>query len=410
VRASFRRILYGMKTTVVVLLAGTAFAASDWNAEMARANALQQERKLDEAGVAYRAALAKALRFGERDWRYAQAANNYAAHLFERGDYLHAAEQYRTAIAGFEANGNKVNLGVARCNLAVLHRTVGQYGLAVEGATEALRVLSEAFPDGSMYHVSCEPHLAEALSAAGRPEEAEAAARHAVAMAELIAGSNDVRAAHALHVLGSVLQTSGRPEDALPALERALAIRRERFGSEHRLVGTTLATYSLVLFRAGDVPRADLAGVEAVRILEGTGGDPGYLAAALNSLAAIRAVTEPAQAEPLYRRALAISERRFGSNHPDYAKLQANLAAYYLRAGRLKSAEKLYRAAAATLRSTVGESHPSFQAVQESLADVYARMGRLTESRSVIRGLRSFRPVAGTQAGPAADHTADGRR
>jgi tetratricopeptide (TPR) repeat protein len=292
--------------------------------------------------------------------------------------------------------------------MAVLYRTTGKYSDAIERAREGLQVLSAEYPAGSRYHLSCETNLAEALNGAGRAAEAEAAARKALEIGERVAGPDDIRLSHPLHVLGNVLHASGRSQEAAPPLARALALKKEKLGPEHPLVATTLATYSAVLFRTGDLSGAEATGSEAVRILEAAhGGDHVYLVGALNNLAQIRAANGSGDAEPLYRRALTISEHRLGPKHPDHAKVQANFAAYYLSIGRLRSAETMYRAAAATLRAGGGESHPAYRLVQEGLADVYARMGRVAQSESLRRDSRSARPVPQIPAGFAADRTAD---
>lgn len=401
-----------MKTTILtLLLVQGALAATAWDDEMQRANTLQGERRYAEAADAYRSAISKASQFGEADWRYAQAANNYAAHLFESGSYGPAAEQYSKAIRGFRAAGQRVNLGVATCNLAVLYRTTGRYADAIRTAREALTVLSAEYPTGSRYHISCETNLAEALSQGGHPLEAEAAARRAIETGERIAGPDDLRLSYPLHVLGNVLHGSGLSAEAIAPLQRALSIRKRELGPTHPLYGTTLGTYSSTLLRTGDLPGAETAAAESVRILEAAyGPDHVYLVGALNNLAQVRAASGLGDAEPLYRRALAISARRLGPKHPDHARVQANFAAWYLSIGRLQAAEKMYLDAAATLRAGVGKSHPVYLTVEEGLADVYARMGRLAEARSVRKGTRSWLPEPQIPAGFAADRTADESR
>ena len=51
------------------------------------------------------------------------------------------------------------------------------------------------------------------------------------------------------------------------------------------------------------------------------------------------------QAEPLYREALAIYQRRFGDDHPRTAETAQNLAQVLEESGRLDESEALYRRA-----------------------------------------------------------------
>jgi hypothetical protein len=172
-----------------------------------------------------------------------------------------------------------------------------------------------------------------------------------------------------------------------------------------------MGTYSAALFHTGSTPAAERMASESVRILEAAyGREHVHLIGALNNLAQVVAVTRPADAEPLYRRALAVAEKRHGSGHPDTAKVQANFGAYYASIGRMGAAESMYRNALATLRAGVGESHPVFQIVQERLSDVYVRTGRRAEAKSIRRNSRSFVPELQIPAGFAADRTGDGPR
>ena len=57
-----------------------------------------------------------------------------------------------------------------------------------------------------------------------------------------------------------------------------------------------------------------------------------------------------AEAEPLYKRALAIDEKALGPDHPDVAQSLNNLAALYDDQGRYAEAEPLYKRALAIRR------------------------------------------------------------
>jgi tetratricopeptide (TPR) repeat protein len=68
----------------------------------------------------------------------------------------------------------------------------------------------------------------------------------------------------------------------------------------------------------------------------------------LNNLALLyKTQGQYAQAEPLYKRALAITEKALGPDHPDVATSLENMTALFLRTGREKEAEALEKRAAA---------------------------------------------------------------
>jgi tetratricopeptide (TPR) repeat protein len=72
------------------------------------------------------------------------------------------------------------------------------------------------------------------------------------------------------------------------------------------------------------------------------------VATSLNNLAALyRAQGQYAQAEPLFKRSLAIREKALGPDHPDVATSLNNLAALFRKTGREKEAEALEKRAAA---------------------------------------------------------------
>ena len=75
-----------------------------------------------------------------------------------------------------------------------------------------------------------------------------------------------------------------------------------------------------------------------------------------------------AEAEPLYRQALAIDEKTIGTGHPSYAIHLNNLAGLLRDTGRLAEAEPLYRQALAIMEAALGPEHPRTVAVARNLA------------------------------------------
>ena len=66
-----------------------------------------------------------------------------------------------------------------------------------------------------------------------------------------------------------------------------------------------------------------------------------------------------AEAETLYRRALAIHIQKSGTNHPDTAASLNNLAFLYEEQEKYPEAESLYRRALTIFARTLGEDHPN---------------------------------------------------
>ena len=91
------------------------------------------------------------------------------------------------------------------------------------------------------------------------------------------------------------------------------------------------------------------------------------------------------QAEPLYRRALAIDEQSYGPEHPNVAVTLNNLAILLKVTNRLAEAEPLYRRALAIDEQAYGIEHP-FVAIQlNNLAQLLQDTNRLAEAEPLMR-------------------------
>jgi tetratricopeptide (TPR) repeat protein len=106
----------------------------------------------------------------------------------------------------------------------------------------------------------------------------------------------------------------------------------------------------------------------------------------LNNLALMLGATNRlAQAEPLYRRALAIDERSSGRDRPDVAIRACNLAALLRATNRLPEAVPLYRQAVVIDENSYGPVHPSVARHLGKLAELLRVMNRTAEAESLFR-------------------------
>src|SRR5260370_396472 len=99
----------------------------------------------------------------------------------------------------------------------------------------------------------------------------------------------------------------------------------------------------------------------ALAIIEKSyGPDHPDVATNLSNIASLLLETNrPGEAEPLFRRALAIDEKSYGPDHPDVAERLNNLATLLLATNRLGEAEPLFRRALAITEKSYGSDHPS---------------------------------------------------
>ena len=92
-----------------------------------------------------------------------------------------------------------------------------------------------------------------------------------------------------------------------------------------------------------------------------------------------------ADAEPLYRRALAIQEKALGPDHPDVATSLNNLAELYRAQGRYADAEPLYRRSLAIDEKALGPDHPDVAASLNNLAALYRDQGRYADALPLVQ-------------------------
>src|SRR5262249_59833577 len=75
-----------------------------------------------------------------------------------------------------------------------------------------------------------------------------------------------------------------------------------------------------------------------------------------------------AEAEPHYKRSLAIAEKALGPEHPDVATALNNLAALYQAQGKYAEAEPHHKRSLAAREKALGPEHPDVAATLNNLA------------------------------------------
>jgi CHAT domain-containing protein len=129
----------------------------------------------------------------------------------------------------------------------------------------------------------------------------------------------------------------------------------------------------LEYYAAGQYQQAIPLAQRALAITEKAGGpEHPDTATALNNLAALYDATGAyAEAEPLYQRALEITEKTLGCDHPSTAIALNNLAELYRVIGAYAEAEPLYQRALAITEKAFGSSHPGTATALNNLAALY---------------------------------------
>jgi CHAT domain-containing protein len=101
-----------------------------------------------------------------------------------------------------------------------------------------------------------------------------------------------------------------------------------------------------------------------------------------------------AEAEPLFKRELAILERTVGPDAPAYSAGLNNLGEVYLRQGRYAEAEPLYRRTLAILEKVRGPAHPDVASALNNLAELTNKQARYAEAEPLYRRALAIRQKA----------------
>jgi tetratricopeptide (TPR) repeat protein len=177
------------------------------------------------------------------------------------------------------------------------------------------------------------------------------------------------------------------------ALHQELAKIAQLHGSESEELSKTLTAAGRLLRRTARYTDAEPLFRRALAIDEKSlGSDHADVAVDLIDLAdLLRETHRWAEAEPLYRRALAISEKSLGPDDPSVAAGLNNLALVLSETNRLAEAELLQRRALAIDEKSLGPDDPSVAAGLNNLALLLKDTNRQAEAEPLLRHALAIR-------------------
>lgn len=91
------------------------------------------------------------------------------------------------------------------------------------------------------------------------------------------------------------------------------------------------------------------------------------------------------KAAELYKKALEITEKTIGKEHPDYAIHLNNLASVYYLQGNYEEAVEIYKQAIEIGEKTIGKEHPEYAIRLNNLAGVYRSQGKYDEAIELFK-------------------------
>jgi serine/threonine-protein kinase len=197
-------------------------------------------------------------------------------------------------------------------------------------------------------------------------------------------GGDPLVLADTLSHLGVVQLDAGHIEPAGTALHEALAIYPDRNSLG---AANALASLADVERRAGDDATAERDFHAAQVALEALGpGHEADLATLYNNFALLYGDRgQPAQSEPLQRKAVTAARVGYGSTNPQYAQSLGNLAGLLDIEGKRSEAEPLYRESLALMQASLGSNHPATLQEQVSYANMLWLEGRYADAEPLAR-------------------------
>jgi CHAT domain-containing protein/Tfp pilus assembly protein PilF len=183
----------------------------------------------------------------------------------------------------------------------------------------------------------------------------------------------------------NALRSAGRYSEALP-LAQAMVASLEKTANNRDLSGA-LNNLAQIHADQGRDDQAEPLYKRAIALMEkGMGLDSVEIAPVLNNLAALdQRQSRFAEAEPLFKRALAIREKALSREHPDVGQSLNNLGTLYVKQQRYADAEPLLQRALAIYQKIGGPEHPAVATLLNNLGHLYRDLNRDADAEAPIK-------------------------
>ena len=310
----------------------------------------------------------------------ATSLNNLAVLLRAQGRYAEAEPLYRRALAIREKalGPDHPDTAASLNNLAVLLRTRAGTGRRSRCTAGRWRSARRAWAPTTPTRPTSLNNLAVLLQAQGRYAEAEPLYRRALAIREQALGPDHPDTATSLNNLALLLQDPGPVRGGGAAVPPGAGDPRGVLGPDHPDTATSLNNLAALLQRPGPVRGGGAAVPPGAGDPRGGAGPgpPRHGPEPQQPGGALRDQGRYAEAEPLYRRALAICEQALGPDHPDTAHEPQQPGGVLQRPGPVREAEPLFRRALAIREQALGPDHPDTATSLNNLAALLRAQGR----------------------------------
>jgi CHAT domain-containing protein len=307
--------------------------------------------------------------------------------VLERADVLQRMGRYDDAEAAYVraiAIGTPHNEHADSLNrYAELLRETGRLdkALAMFGRMEALQ--AGLFGPQSPEAATAIVNGANVLNAMGRDAEAKVAYERSLSIYEAAYGPDHPFVATALTSLATVVHALGDYTRAIPLYERAVVVYEASWGPNHRFLGTALNNLANARWSMGEIEEAHALFWRSFEVLATALGPdhPDVSAVRSNYATLLRSAGEAVAARDLAKDVLAASTRRLGADNSETGNYHARYAdTLYFTREWAESVRQWERAIAITERQ-LGPEHPSLVKHRHELANMHALQGNRGKAR-----------------------------
>jgi tetratricopeptide (TPR) repeat protein len=264
--------------------------------------------------------------------------------------------------------------------------------------SEAEQLLKHALSK-SEQQADAQPTTATILASLGslynsqkRYAEAEPLYQRALAIGEQFWGGDHLSTSTCLNNLATTYLCQGKYAEAEPLLQRALSIREQRLGTIHPFVVVSLLNLAALFIVQQRYAEAESQFARVFSVQEALGEDGRVTADELDTLADLyKTQGKDPNADPLYQRALSLSQRELRADNPKTASDLNDLAQHYEEQGNKAQAEALFRQALTMSEQELGSTHPLTASILMNLASLFYSEEKYAEAEPLFQRALAIR-------------------
>jgi len=323
---------------------------------------------------------------GAESLPFAEALNNLAGLLEERGEFARAEELFRRALTlRRQLGAPPTQIAASLEGIGRVLSASGKHPAAEPPLVEALELRRRHGADRELVETMHE--LALLYLRQGNRASGEPLFREAIERARQLPAATDLRVTALVNLARLRHRFERKPQEAEALYREALALARQLYPSGHPDVATCLSELAAALRDSGKLADAETAAAESLTIWQKLHGPQHReVIVAMGRLGGILARREKtAEADRLLRQALTASRASLGEGHPVSLAAQEELGTFLQAQGRMAEAGELRESAVEIARRTFGENDVYVARALTALGQMHVALGDRVRAEHELR-------------------------